>query len=209
VASVSGRDGPGRQDPLRQVERKWAVKRPVVVPVSATAQRGFAAHQVVTQVDLPSGSYQFRVSAKSLTTGKAGSVYLAAEIPKVAALALGEVLVGAVDRPSSVLAPSPAGVASLPLPITLDRVFARSEHIRLFAKVVRTQGRGPLTSKVDFEDASGQVVQSIDAAFTKGDQAIDTTVDLSALAPGAYRARVTITAAGATASRDVSFVIRP
>lgn len=192
-----------------KVERKWAVKRSVMVPTAEAAPRGFGAYQVVTQVDLPPGSYQFRVSARSLTTGKAGSVYLAAEIPKPPALSLGEILIGAINRVNPALAPSPAGVAPLPFPITLDRVFNRTERLRLFARAWRTPGSAPLAAKAEFIDATGHVVWSLDAPFDPAAQAIDTTVDLNLLAPGAYRVRLVIASAGVTAMREVSLVIRP
>ena len=190
-----------------KIERKWAVKRPVEVPVSGNGPVGFGAYQAVTQVDLGPGSYQVRVSAKSLT-GKTGSVYMSLDIPKPKPVSLGEILVGAIDRTAPTMAASPTGVASLPFPITLDRVFTRNERVRLFAKIFRPQGSVAPTVQAEFVDATGQIVRSLAAPLTKGEQAIDTTVDLNGLAPGAYLARLVMKAGTAFASREVSLVIK-
>jgi VWFA-related protein len=190
-----------------KVERKWAMKRPVAVPIPAQGPAGFAAYQTVTEVDLSPGYYQFRVSAKSVT-GKTGSVYLAVEVPKSAPLSLGEILVGAPDRISPIVAASPKGVAQLPLPITLDRVFLRTERARFFAKLFQPASSAPPEAMLSFIDTSGKVVHSVDVARPVGSQVLDATVSLNALAPGAYRARLTIGGAAAVATREVSLVIR-
>jgi hypothetical protein len=88
-------------------------------------------------------------------------------------------------------------------------VFTRNERLRFFAKIFQTRTGAPLTATLDFVGAAGRVTQSV-ALPLAGHYAVDVTVSLNALAPGAYRARLTIKdAATATASREVSLVIRP
>jgi VWFA-related protein len=186
-----------------KIEKKWAVKRPVAVPVSTTGPRGFAAYQAVMQVELSPGNYQFRVSAKS-ATGKTGSVYYAVEIPKNAPVAMGDILVGAPDRISPIVAASPKGIAALPFAVTLDRVFTQAERLRFFAKVFQSASNAPPKGKLDFVDTAGKVVHSVEVGMPPGSQALDATVALSPLAPGAYRARLSTDGA----SREVSLVIR-
>ena len=190
-----------------KIERKWAMKRPVAVALSSAGPRGFAAYQAVTQVDLSPGSYQVRLSAKS-ATGKMGSVYLGLEIPKTEAVSLGEVLVGAPDRIAPTLAASPKGVEPPPMPMTLDRVFDRTERVRFFAKVFQPASSAPPKATLSFIDTEGKVVHSIEAPTAAGARAIDMTVSLNSLAPGAYRARLSVGGVTPVAIREVSLVIK-
>src|SRR5262249_17909633 len=57
------------------------------------------AYQVVTTVELPPGKYQLRVSAKSATLDKGGSVYDAVEVPDYSRtpLSVGGLVLGYAD----------------------------------------------------------------------------------------------------------------
>lgn len=190
-----------------KIEKKWAVKRPVAVPVTASGPRGFAAYQAVTQVELSPGAYQLRVSARSLT-GKTGSVYYSIEIPKGAPASLGGLFLGAPDRVAPTVAASPKGVAPLPFAITLDRVFTRAERLRFFAKVFQLSSSAPRKARLDFIDTADKVVHSQEVPFTGSRQSIDTSVALESLAPGAYKARLSLITGDRTMSRELSLVVR-
>jgi hypothetical protein len=92
----------------------------------------------------------------------------------------------------------------MPFPVTLDRVFNRTERVRLFAKVFGNQAAGTAKATLEFLDTTGRAAHSVEVA--SNGQVVDTAVSLNALAPGAYLARISLGAEGP--SREVSLVIK-
>lgn len=176
------------------------------------------SYQVSAALDVPPGRYQLRASAISAKLAKGGSVYLELEVPDFTAapLALSGLAVGFADGPhvpvapasitSAVAAGPSSRVEGLPFPPSLDRVFAARDTLRLFFQVVQKAPRA-ITTSAAIVDANDRVVSSSEDIPNQRGQ-VDTILPLAALAPGAYRLRVTATDGPNTARREIGFVIR-
>src|SRR5207245_10094515 len=105
------------------------------------------SYQVGRTLDLKPGTFAIRVSALSTKLAKGGSVYLDVDVPdfRAAPIVLGSLLVGYADGARVPVAPTvavagrsgaPAGppAPALPFPPTLDRVFAASDTLRVYAE---------------------------------------------------------------------------
>ncbi len=169
------------------------------------------SYQVGEALELPPGHYELRVSATSDRLQKGGSVYLDVDVPdlRAAPVALGGVALTYADGARVAVAPPTVKRPSLPLPFgpTLDRVFAASDTLRLYAEGVVHGTR--VTASIDVVDATGRSVLTVVPSVTPGDPVrVSDVVPLRDLAAGAYTLRVTLGDGSRTATRDVGFAVR-
>ncbi len=170
-------------------------------------------YQVVTTVDLPPGTYQLRVSAKSATLDKGGSVYGALDVPDYGKtpLSVGALVLGYADAARHPVLATLMDAGALPFEPVLDRVFARTDELRLFCQIWRRAGGAPTVSAwADLFDAQGQRVARFDAQPKGAGQVANLDVDLvlASLARGAYELRVTATDGTHTDSRSIGLAIK-
>lgn len=180
-------------------------------------------YEVTTEMTLAPGRYQLRASALSAKIDKGGSAYLTLEVPDFsrAALALTDLLLAYADGPrvpvARVAPPSPAraaaGMATAPPPVlpfdpTLDRVFASSDTLRLFTRVVQRTPAGVMAT-ISALAADGRVLVTLEQPIPAGREAnLDIRLPLAQLATGAYRLRVRVTDGQRQAEREVGIGIR-
>jgi VWFA-related protein len=170
-------------------------------------------YQVVTTVDLPPGKYQLRVSAKSATLDKGGSVYETIDVPDYAKtpLSVGALVLGYADPQQHSVSATLLDPGSLPFEPVLDRVFARTDVLRLFSQIWRRDGGATGTAtRVELLDAQGQVVATFDGQPKGSWQVANLDIDLvlASLARGAYQLRVTATDGVHTDSRSIGLAIK-
>ena len=200
------------------------------ITLSANAAAGAApdaaSYQVSETIDVQPGRYEFRVSATSAKLGKGGSVYLGVDVPdfRSAPVVLGGLSLGyaegarvavappspppAVQRAARVVIPAPDVRPALPFPPTLDREFAATDTLRVYAEGTSRAG-APVTAAIDVVDAKGRILHSPSPSITTGDPIkIQGVLPLAGLAPGAYVLRVTVSGGATRAIRESGFVIR-
>ncbi len=171
------------------------------------------AYEVAHAVDMPPGRFEFRVSATSTKLGRGASVYLDTLVPQfhTAALTLGGLLVGYADGQRIAVVPSVAGAAgavALPFAPTLDRVFAPGDTLRIHAEGTARVATG-LTASIEIVRADGTRVTTMRPAATPGETfGIDGRVPLAGLQRGPYTLRVTASANGQSAMREIGIVVR-
>ena len=200
-----------RTDEAR-VEKALHFDRHVTVaPAFAGGASDTVRYQIVRAVELPSGTYQLRVSLTSARMASTGSVYLSTDVPTYSQtpFEVGGPLLAYPDPQRS----AAATLIDSGLPAvapTFDRVFDRGETLRVICPIWRRPGSaGPTSARLDLLDEHGTSVfsSSIPMAAAVGPD-LDATVSLAGVAPGAYRLRVTATDGSTTASREVGVAIR-
>lgn len=179
-------------------------------------------YEITTVLPLAPGRYQIRASAESAKLGKGGSVYLSIDVPDFEAMPIGltDLVLGYADGPrvpvARVLAASPArAMARMPAPVetvlpfdpTLERLFARSDTLRLYFRVVQKQPT-PSVATITALTADGRVAVTLERPIDAKSPMLDIKLPLAQLAPGAYRLRVTVAAGGARAEREIGIAIR-
>lgn len=190
--------------------------RPRQVPLSRSPSSNSQQsldYQVVTTVDLPPGKYQLRVSAKSSTLEKGGSVYNAIEIPDYSKtpLSVGALALGYADpkhHPASTTLMDPG---TLPFEPVLERVFVRSDVLRLLCQVWRRDGgAASTTTSAELLDSRGRIVAKFDGQLKGAGQVANLDVDLvlASLNRGAYELRVTATDGANTDTRSIGLTIK-
>ncbi|HEX6465471.1 MAG TPA: VWA domain-containing protein, partial [Vicinamibacterales bacterium] len=180
------------------------------------------AYQVTHVLDVKPGRYEFRVSALSAKLARGGSVYVDVEVPSfdTAAMTLGTLAIGYADGAHVAVAPTviagsgrgaqptPVSASALPFPPSLDRVFASSDTMRVYAEGMARSTTG-LMAVLDVVDANGKVVASQSPSFSTSDRIrVTGDIPLQDLAPGAYLLRVTLTGGGQKAVRESGFAVR-
>jgi len=170
-------------------------------------------YQVVTTVDLPPGKYQLRVSAKSSTLEKGGSVYDAVDIPDYSKtpLSVGALVLGYADSTHHPVSTTLMDPGALPFEPVLDRVFARTDVLRLFCQIWRRDGGAPnITTSAELLNAQGRVVATFDGQPKGAGQLANVDVDLvlASLARGAYQLRVTATDGTNRDARSIGLAVK-
>ena len=170
-------------------------------------------YQILAAMSLPPGTYQVRASAMSDTLAAGGSVFL----PLVVAdssrrtLDLSDPVLGYVRGPQTAVARDKTLTAEdsvrLPLEPSLDRVFAATDEVRLFASVVRRDAT-PVKATVSARTADGKTAFDQSVVLPEGDDAIDVVLPLAGLSAGTYVLRVTVTGAAGRVERELGFTIR-
>jgi VWFA-related protein len=182
-------------------------------PAAAARGSGLLSYQIPVSLDLAPGTYQLRASASSTLAGKAGSVYLTVDVPDFAGapLAVSGLAVGYADGPHVATASSETPQSDLGLPFvpSLDRTFARTDTLRTYAEVTRTNLTSPVKATVSIADANGRpVVSSTQQIGANQPGHVDATLSLAALPPGTYTLSVSATDGHHSASREVGIVVK-
>jgi VWFA-related protein len=199
------------------------------ITLSANAAAGpapdAASYQVTETIEVQPGRYEFRVSATSAKLGKGGSVYLGVDVPdfRSAPVVLGGLSLGYAEgarvavapptpppaqRGGRVVTPAADIRPALPFPPTLDREFAATDTVRVYAEAT-SRGSAPLAASIDLVDAVGKTIRSPSPSFAAGDPIkILGLVPLAGLAPGPYVLRVTLSSGATRAVRETGFVVR-
>ena len=175
-----------------------------------TPAAGDVAYAITTELALPPGRYQLRVSGESAALGTSGSVYLVVDVPDTRALplALGGLLIG-VAGDARVPTIASGDAVRLPFLPTLTRDFAPSETLRLLAGFSRGKSVGDVDLLIELVDATDRAVRQISAHVApNGPPKLDAQLPLRFLSPGAYRLRATATAGEAHDMREVGITIR-
>ena len=170
-------------------------------------------YQILAAMSLPPGTYQVRASATSDTLAAGGSVFL----PLVVAdssrrtLDLSDPVLGYARGPQTAVARDKTLTVEdsvrLPLEPSLDRVFAATDEVRLFASVVRRDAT-PVKATVSARTADGGTAFDQNVVLPEGDDAIDLVLPLSGLSAGTYVLRVTVTGGAGRVERELGFTIR-
>jgi VWFA-related protein len=182
-------------------------------PAAAARGSGLLSYQIPVSLDLAPGTYQLRASASSTLAGKAGSVYLTVDVPDFAGapLAVSGLAVGYADGPHVATASSETPQSDLGLPFvpSLDRTFARTDALRTYAEVTRTNLTSPVKATVSIADANGRpVVSSTQQIGANQPGHVDATLSLAALPPGTYTLSVSATDGHHSASGEVGIVVK-
>jgi VWFA-related protein len=164
-------------------------------------------------IDLPSEPVFLRVGVSSRALGKTGTVHIPLEIPNPSddALFMGGVVIGLAGAAPQPAMPPNALKDLVPFQPTTTRVFAASDALRVFVPVFW----GSKEPSVDValailgEHVTPARSETVTAtASTNGHHrgALDTTLSLNDLAPGAYTLEVVARLPnGQTTRRDVAF----
>jgi VWFA-related protein len=182
-------------------------------PAGTAGGSGVLSYQIPVSLDLSPGMYQLRASATSTLAGKAGSVYLSVDVPDFAGapLAVSGLAMGYADGPHVATASSDTPQSDLGLPFvpSLDRTFARTDALRIYAEVTRTNLTSPVKATISIADANGRpAVSSIQQIAANQPGRVDATLSLAAMPPGAYTLNVSVTDGHHTASREAGIVVK-
>ena len=182
-------------------------------------------YQVSETVELSPGQYEVRWSATSAKLAKGGSVYLPLAVPDFrggvptlgglaityiegARVPVAPVTERLAQRGARVVTPSAASPRDLPFASTLDREFAPSDTLRVYAEGAVRAGARPMVA-VEVLDAAGRVERSPSPSFAVGEAVkVLADVPLAGLAAGPHVLRMTLTSDGRSAARDVAFPVR-
>jgi hypothetical protein len=97
----------------------------------------------------------------------------------------------------------------LPFVPSLDRTFARTDSLRTYAEITRTNLTIPVKATASIADANGRPVASSAQEIGANQHGrLDATLSLSAVPPGAYTLRVSVTDGHHNASREVGIVVK-
>jgi VWFA-related protein len=183
------------------------------VDIARTSKES-VTYQVSTVIDLPTDSYQLRVSAKS-ATGRSGSVYLSVNVPDPVAprFALGGIVMGYVDGAHGVSATAANARSKLPFSPTLARSFVSTDALHVLCKLWRRNPAEPVQMRAELVAEDGHVVRGLQAPVRVGRGAlptenIDFTLNLRGVAPGAYRLRIIASERGVNDMREVGIDVR-
>jgi hypothetical protein len=173
---------------------------------------GDVEYEVVTQLALPPGRYQLRLSAHSGLQNKSGSVYADAEIPDFGKtpLSLSGVLLTSRQGPPA--APK-EGIPLVPVVPTARREFTRTDDVSAFWRIYQG-GKAPpgsVSVKTRIEDSAGiEVFATVErfaaerfAARRSADQQI--ALPLGRLLPGEYLLATEATMSSDSAQRQIRF----
>jgi VWFA-related protein len=161
-----------------------------------------AVFTIQSEVVLPPGRYQIRSAVHSQTLQQGGASYLPIDVPdfRKAATPLGNLVLMRAGSP----VPGEAAPAGVPVPPTLDREFYRSDLVRIYTEVARSNNVDPASARLVITDANNTRVLSRPVRAIRIDDhrhalADDITLDLAA---GAYR--LTIVLESTDARREVA-----
>jgi len=185
------------------------------VTLVPTSEKGEARYDLLTQMSLPPGIYQLRLSAYRAADGVSGSLYADLEVPDFAApLSASGVVVE--TAPAGATAPIGAFDAFLPVVPSTSRDFSAHQDVTAFMRIYQG-GSGPAKPA----DVSTRIVNESDTAVGTGHDTIRGTdfrvggraadyrfpVPVKALPPGRYLLTFEIQLDGAIVQRSVQFRI--
>jgi len=189
--------------------------QPIVLNLTP-ARRGaeFSRYDLLARIDLKPGRYELRVSAKSSSLDKLGSVYADVDVPdfQKAPLSMSGVLLSVT--PGVPVAPAEALSAIAPMAPTTERTFLRVERVAAFLHVYQGGRPAPVTLTrriLDANDATAVEETTTLAVeqFTAARSA-DVTFPLpvARLAPGEYLLRFEAAMGSHHVRRDVRFTVK-
>jgi hypothetical protein len=186
------------------------------VTLVPTKDKDVARYDLLTQISLPPGSYQLRLSANRASDGVSGSLYADLEVPDFTApLAVSGVIVESV--PSGAVAPPGAFDAFLPVVPTTSREFTPNQDVTAFMRIYQggtgsakpVQVRTRIVNESDAAVGTGKdMVYGTD--FRVGGRAADYrfAVPVKGLPAGLYLLTFDIDLDGNVVHRAVQFKVR-
>jgi hypothetical protein len=174
-------------------------------------------YEVLSQLDLPPGRYEFRIAAHSASLGKEGSVYADVIVPDFAKepVSLSGVIVNAI--PSLPVAPAGALTTLVPIVPTSLRGFDRGTRVATFMRVYEGNKTplAPVTLSIRIvneqnapmaDETRTVAANQFDAKTRAADDRFD--VPLTHFPLGSYLLTFQATLGKTTARRDVRFTVR-
>jgi VWFA-related protein len=165
-------------------------------------------------IELPSQPLTLRIAVASRALGKAGSVQMTVDVPKVSdnKLQLTGVVLGAAVQ-STAATEADAIKDLVPFQPTTSRVFAQTDTLRVFARAFWGSKDTAVTVTLRLTGPKSPAPQTLNlngmrAQNGKSEAVLDTTLPLTGLAPGSYQLEVSAKAGGQTTRRIVPFSIR-
>jgi len=196
-----------------RVAGKRDVARVVLVP---TARKDSARYDLLSEIDLPPGQYELRLSAHRGLDNVSGSLYADVDVPDFAnaPVSVSGVMVEVV--PTNATAPPGAFDAYLPIVPTSTREFRRDDEATAFVRIYQG-GKAALrpasvTARLVNEDdvVLREVREQLGSdRFYVGGRAADYRfgIPISRLQPGAYLLTLDIVLGGQTITRSVQFTV--
>lgn len=166
-------------------------------------------------IDLPTERLSLRVGVTSRALGKSGTTHLSIEPPDFSDKAVQ--LSGLVIGSPSLVVDAAMGLDSLrgivPFQPTTSRTFTPDETLRVFSRVTWGTKADSVVLRVSVQGREGLPARQITipgriGAARRYAGELDTTVPLSALAPGEYVLKVEAAQSGKVSAREVPFVVR-
>ena len=215
--AVTASDAKGKIHPGQSNSINLAFKPDTLARVKA---RGF---RVVSQIDLPPGRYQLRVSAAE-STGKVGSVFYDLEVPdfhKAPFTMSGLALTAASAGQTPTARAKDPLKDFLPAPPTARREFQRGDELALFAEIYENAAGAP-AHKVDITTTvrsdQGRVLfqnqeerNSTELQGGRGGYGYTTRIPLTDLEPGVYVIHVEAKSRAGSeraVGRDVQIIVK-
>jgi hypothetical protein len=194
---------------------RGSADQPIVLNLTP-ARRGaeFSRFDLLAQIDLKPGRYELRVSAKSASLDKVGSVYADVDVPDFQKAPLSMSGVAVSVMPGVPAAPAAALSALVPITPTTEREFLRIERVSAFLRVYQGGKPSPVTlttrvlavdDKVVVEETKTLAVEQF-SANRSADVAF--AVPVSQLAPGEYLLRFEAASSRNSVRRDVRFTVK-
>lgn len=185
------------------------------VTIVPTKDKGPARYDLLTQISLPPGTYQLRLSANRVADGVSGSLYADVEVPDFTApLAVSGVVVETV--PSGATAPPGAFDNFLPVVPTTSREFTPNQEVTAFMRIYQggtgsakpVQVRTRIVNDADAALGTGKdMVYGTD--FRVGGRAADYrfAIPVKSLPAGLYLLTFDIDLDGTIVKRSVQFKV--
>ena len=186
-----------------------------VVTLVPTKEKDAARYDLLTQISLPPGTYQLRLSAHRAADGVSGSLYADLEVPDFTApLAASGVVVETV--PAVATAPTGAFDAFLPVVPSTSREFTAKQDVTAFMRIYQggTGSAKPVEIRTRIVDESDAEVGTgkdtlYGTDFRVGGRAADYRfpIPVKILPPGIYLLTFDIALDGKTVQRSVQFAV--
>jgi len=126
-------------------------------------------------------------------------------------LSVGALVLGYADSTHHPVSTTLMDPGALPFEPVLDRVFTRTDVLRLFCQIWRRDGGATnITTSAELLNAQGRVVATFDDQPKGSGQLANLDVDLvlASLARGAYQLRVTATDGTNTDARSIGLAVK-
>ena len=165
-------------------------------------------------IELPSQPLTLRIAVASRALGKAGSVQMAVDVPKVSdnKLRLTGIVIGAAGVATA--ATEAAAIKDLvPFQPATSRTFAQTDTLRVFARAFWGSKDTAVSVTIKITGPSSPALRTLDlnglrAQSGTSEAVLDTMLPLTELAPGSYQLEVSAKVGGQTARRIVPFSVR-
>lgn len=186
------------------------------VTIVPTKEKGAARYDLLTQISLPPGTYQLRLSAVRAADGVSGSLYADLEVPDFEApLAVSGVIVETI--PSGAMAPPGAFDTFLPVVPSTSREFTPNQEVTAFMRIYQggTGSAKPVTVRTRIVNESDAAVGTgkdmvYGTDFRVGGRAADYrfAIPVKGLPAGMYLLTFDIDLDGNVVHRAVQFTVK-